>query len=164
IFKLQIQRQSFKQGTVFFPFPMFATAKIQGLIFFLLFFLAPATPPFAFALGVVDPASSGVGGGGFMVVYQAKEKKAHALDFRETAPAAVRKDLYIKGGKPVPALSLTGPLAVAVPGEVAGLAEALKRFGTLPLPTVMASAIRFASGGIPVSPPLRPATVRPRTR
>ena len=117
---------------------MFATAKIQGLIFFLLFFLAPARPPFAFAqqsgvgivisdselatkagmeilkrggnamdaavatafaLGVVDPASSGVGGGGFMVVYQAKEKKAHVLDFRETAPAAAHKTLFIKDGK-----------------------------------------------------------------
>src|SRR3989338_1046745 len=99
----------------------------------------------AFALGVVDPASSGAGGGGFMVFYQAKEKKAHALDFRETAPSAAKKELYMKGGRPVPALSLTGALAVAVPGEVAGLAEALKRFCALPLATVLEPAIRYAS-------------------
>lgn len=109
----------------------------------------------AFALGVVDPASSGVGGGGFLVFYQAKEKKAHALDFRETAPSAARKDLYLKGGRPVPSLSLTGPLAVAVPGEVAGLAEALKRFGALPLATVLEPAIRYAAEGFTPSYSLR---------
>lgn len=114
----------------------------------------------AFALGVVDPASSGVGGGGFMVIYQAQEKKAHVLDFRETAPQAANRDLYLKGGKPAPALSLTGPLAVAVPGAVAGLAEALKRFGTLPLGTVMAPAIRYATEGFPVQPYLRYAVER----
>lgn len=104
----------------------------------------------AFALGVVDPASSGVGGGGFMVIYQVKDRKAHALDFRETAPEAARRELYMKGGKPVSSLSLTGPLAVAVPGQVAGLAEVLKRFGTLPLPVIMAPAIRYATEGFPV--------------
>ena len=108
-----------------------------------------------FALAVVDPASSGVGGGGFMVIYQINEKQAHALDFRETAPAAAHRELYIKGGKPVPSLSLTGALAVAVPGEVAGLAEAHKRFGSLPLQTVMAPAIRYAVEGFPVRSYLR---------
>lgn len=109
----------------------------------------------AFALGVVDPASSGIGGGGFMVIYQIKEKKAHALDFRETAPAAAHRDLYMKGGKPVPSLAVTGALAVAVPGQVAGLAEALKRFGSLPLSTVMAPAIRYALEGFPLRSYLR---------
>src|SRR6185295_7110083 len=69
----------------------------------------------ALALSVVDQASSGLGGGGFMVIYRAKDKKSFALDFRETAPAASRRELYLKDGKPVPAASLTGPLAVAVP-------------------------------------------------
>lgn len=114
----------------------------------------------AFALGVVDPASSGVGGGGFMVIYQAKERKAHALDFRETAPAAAGKDLFVKGGKVVPNLSLHGPLAVAVPGQVAGLAEALKRFGRLPLSAVMAPAIRYAAEGFPLQVYLRHAIER----
>jgi len=114
----------------------------------------------AFALGVVDPSASGLGGGGFMVIYQAKEKKAHALDFRETAPAASKREQYMKGGKPVASLSLTGPLAVAVPGEVAGLAEALKRFGTMPLPAVMAPAMRYATDGFTIQPRLRYALER----
>lgn len=111
----------------------------------------------AFALGVVDPASSGMGGGGFCVFYRAKEKKAHALDFRETAPRVAASDLYLKGGKPAPALSLTGPLAVAVPGAVAGLTEALKRFGTRPLHAILAPAIRYATQGFPLHPQLHRA-------
>lgn len=114
----------------------------------------------AFALGVVDPASSGLGGGGFMVIYQAKEKKAHALDFRETAPAAAHKNLYLKRGRPNSALSLNGPLAVAIPGEVAGLTEALKRFGSLPLTTVIAPALRYAIEGFPLQSHLRYAVQR----
>ena len=114
----------------------------------------------AFALGVVDPASSGMGGGGFMVIYHAKDKKAHVLDFRETAPAAAHKGLYLKGGKPVASLSLTGPLAVAVPGAVAGLTEAWKRFGSLPLPTLMSPAIRYAGEGFPLHGHLRYALER----
>jgi gamma-glutamyltranspeptidase/glutathione hydrolase len=104
----------------------------------------------AFALAVVDQAASGLGGGGFMVIYEAKERRAHALDFRETAPEASRIELYSKNGKPAPSLSLTGALAVAVPGEVAGLLQAFKRFGSLPLQTVMAPAIRYAVEGFPV--------------
>jgi gamma-glutamyltranspeptidase/glutathione hydrolase len=114
----------------------------------------------AFALGVVDPASSGIGGGGFMVLYQTRERATHALDFRETAPAAAQRDLYLKGGKFVSSLSLTGALAVAVPSEVAGLAEASKRFGSLPLATVMAPAIRYAAEGFPLRPHLRFAIER----
>jgi len=109
----------------------------------------------AFALSVVDQASSGLGGGGFMVIYDAKERRAHALDFRETAPEAARKELYVKDGKPVPSLSLTGGLAVAVPGEVAGLLAAFKRFGNLPLQVLMAPAISFATEGFPLEAALR---------
>src|SRR5215813_10022509 len=114
----------------------------------------------AFALAVVDQAASGLGGGGFMVIYEAKEKRAHALDFRETAPAAAQADLYMRNGKPVPSLSLTGALAVAVPGEVAGLLAAGKRFGSLPLATLMAPAIRLASDGFPLDAALRYAIER----
>jgi gamma-glutamyltranspeptidase/glutathione hydrolase len=114
----------------------------------------------ALALSVVDQASSGLGGGGFMVIYRAKDKKSFALDFRETAPAASRRELYLQDGKPVPALSLTGGLAVAVPGEVAGLVEAQKRFATLPLTTLAAPAIKLASDGFPLDPTLRIAIER----
>ncbi|MGH7871325.1 MAG: gamma-glutamyltransferase [Candidatus Binatia bacterium] len=114
----------------------------------------------AFALSVVDQASSGLGGGGFMVIYRAKDKKSFALDFRETAPQASRKELYMKDGKAAPALSLTGALAVAVPGEVAGLIEARKRFGSLPMTTLVAPAIKLASDGFPLDATLRIAIER----
>jgi gamma-glutamyltranspeptidase/glutathione hydrolase len=117
----------------------------------------------ALALSVVDQASSGLGGGGFMVIYRAQENKAYALDFRETAPAASRRELYTKDGKPVPSLSLTGALAVAVPGEVAGLVEARRRFGSLPLSVLAAPAIRLAAQGFPLDATLRVAIERQQT-
>jgi len=114
----------------------------------------------AFALSVVDQASSGLGGGGFMVIYDAKERRAHALDFREAAPQGARKELYMKDGKPVSSLSLTGGLAVAVPGEVAGLLAAFKRFGSLPLQALAAPAIKYATEGFPLEAALRFAIER----
>ncbi|HVO92916.1 MAG TPA: gamma-glutamyltransferase [Terriglobales bacterium] len=114
----------------------------------------------ALALSVVDQASSGLGGGGFMVIYHAKDKKSFALDFRETAPEAARRELYTKDGKPVPSLSLNGALAVAVPGEVSGLVEAHKRFGTLPLAILAAPAIKLAEEGFPLDAALRVAIER----
>ena len=116
-----------------------------------------------FALAVVDQAASGLGGGGFMIVYDARDKRAHALDFRETAPEAAQANLYVRNGKPVPSLSLTGALAVAVPGEVAGLLAAMKRFGSLPLAVLMAPAIRLATEGFPLDAALRYAIERQRS-
>ena len=107
----------------------------------------------AFALAVVEPASSGLGGGGVMVVYQSREKKAHTLDFTAVSPAApwlYRTEDGARAGR-----LETGALAVAVPGSVAGLTEALKRFGSLPLETVLAPAIRHAAEGARVTPRLR---------
>ncbi|MSP37916.1 MAG: gamma-glutamyltransferase [Deltaproteobacteria bacterium] len=114
----------------------------------------------ALALSVVDQAASGLGGGGFMVIYRAKDQKSFALDFRETAPAASRRELYTKDGKAVPSLSLSGALAVGVPGEVAGLVEAHKKFGTLPLTVLAAPAIKLASEGFPIDPAMRVAVDR----
>ena len=110
----------------------------------------------AFVLAVVDPASSGLGGGGVMVVYQSRDKKAHALDFTAVSPA-VAPALYRAGAEVRRGRLESGALAVAVPGTVAGLAEALKRFGRLPLETVLAPAIRYATEGFRVAPGLHRA-------
>ncbi len=109
----------------------------------------------AFALAVVEPASSGLGGGGVMVVYQSREKKAHALDFTEVSPAAASPGLYRNEDGVRQDLLEAGAQAVAVPGTVGGLIEALKRFGSLPLETVLAPAIRHAVAGFPVTRRLR---------
>jgi gamma-glutamyltranspeptidase/glutathione hydrolase len=104
----------------------------------------------AFAVCVVNPSSCGVGGGGFMLIYLAHQHRAVALDYREVAPAAASRDMFVRNGKALPELSLRGGLAVGVPGEVAGLTAALQRHGTLPLATVMQPAIRYARDGFPV--------------
>ncbi|HUK66926.1 MAG TPA: gamma-glutamyltransferase [Anaeromyxobacteraceae bacterium] len=105
----------------------------------------------AFALGVVEPQSSGLGGGGFALVYRAREKQAYLLDFREVAPAAATPDMYTRPGAP-PRGSLDGGLAVAVPGAVKGYAELARRFGHLPLPRLVEPAARLAERGFEVSP------------
>ncbi len=109
----------------------------------------------AFALAVLDPPSSALGGGGVMVLYRARERRVHALDFTEVSPAAASPELYRKGAAHEP--PDTGALAVAVPGTVAGLVAALNRFGSLPLETVLAPAIRHAVEGVVVTPRLRRA-------
>ncbi len=101
----------------------------------------------SFALGVVNPASCGIGGGGFMLIYLARSGQAVALDYRETAPAAASPDMFVRDGRAVPELSRRGGLAVAVPGEVAGVAEALRRYGSLPLRVLLEPAIRYARDG-----------------
>ncbi len=101
----------------------------------------------AFAVCVVNPASCGIGGGGFMVIHLAKPRRTITLDYREVAPAAASRDMFLRQGKAVPDLSRIGGLASGVPGEVAGLSLALKRFGTLSLSTVLQPAIRLARDG-----------------
>lgn len=110
----------------------------------------------AAALTVVRPESCGVGGGGFMVIWNARTKKAVALDYRERAPKAATRGMYLKakrvvGLKP----SQRGHLAVAVPGTIAGWVRAQKHFGKLDLKTVLAPAIRLAKKGVPVDPTMR---------
>lgn len=103
----------------------------------------------SFAVCVVNPASCGIGGGGFMVIYLAEEQRVVALDYRETAPAAATKDMFVRDGAAVPELSRRGGLAVGVPGEVAGLTTVLSKYGTITLSEAMAPAIRLAKGGFP---------------
>jgi gamma-glutamyltranspeptidase/glutathione hydrolase len=105
----------------------------------------------AFVLAVVEPESSGLGGGGFALVYLAREGRTVALDFRETAPSAARPDMFA-GPRPAgaPSPSLDGGAAVAVPGAVKGYAELARRFGTLPLARLVEPAARIAERGFPV--------------
>ena len=104
------------------------------------------------ALGVTNSGSCGIGGGGFMLIYWAKTGKLYALDYRERAPAAASANMYLRDGKPDEQLARDGPLAVAVPGEIAGLDSALRRFGTMPFSQVAAPAIKLARNGFPLSP------------
>jgi gamma-glutamyltranspeptidase/glutathione hydrolase len=105
----------------------------------------------AFALNVVEPQSSGIGGGGFALVYIAREKKVHVVDFREAAPAAAKPDMYIIDGKARQDLSDAGPLSVAVPNAVLGYTELVKRFGTKPLSQLTSPAEQIAQRGFSVS-------------
>jgi gamma-glutamyltranspeptidase / glutathione hydrolase len=93
------------------------------------------------ALGVVDPFASGLGGGGFALVYLAKSGKTTALDFRETAPAALTS--HLKGGVGIAPQS---GLSVGVPGEARGLAQLVRRFGALPFSRCVEPALRLAQG------------------
>src|ERR1700685_4045370 len=105
----------------------------------------------ALAVGVTNPASCGIGGGGFMLIYIAKEGKFYALDYREAAPHAASADMYYRDGKPNEELAKVGPLAVGVPGEIAGIDAALKRFGTMKFQQVAAPAITPAREAFTVS-------------
>lgn len=104
------------------------------------------------AISVVEPFSAGIGGGGFLLMYQAKPKEMKALDFRERAPLKANRTMYLDAqGKVRPGASVDGHLAVATPGTIAGLYEAHRRYGRLPWKTVVAPAIQLAEEGFPVS-------------
>ncbi len=102
----------------------------------------------AFALGVTEPYHSGIGGGGLLLIHLASGETI-ALDARETAPAAAHARMFLEPGVAEDA-SRSGPLAVATPGLVAGLALAQERWGTLPLADVLAPAIALAEDGFPI--------------
>src|SRR5882762_999307 len=105
----------------------------------------------AFALAVVEPAAGNIGGGGFMLIRLASGKTTF-LDYREVAPGKTTRDMYIgKDGKLDEEASVIGYRSIAVPGTVAGLALALKSYGSMKLADVMAPAIRLAENGFPVS-------------
>ncbi len=110
-----------------------------------------------FALAVVLPAAGNIGGGGFMLVRPGTNQprghtrdggQAHFLDFREKAPAAATRDMYLDAqGKVIPKMSTVGAKASGVPGTVAGLVYAETHFGKLTLGRVMQPAIRLAGDG-----------------
>jgi gamma-glutamyltranspeptidase / glutathione hydrolase len=102
----------------------------------------------AATLGVTDPFSCGIGGGGFMVVYLAKDKRVITLDHRETAPAATLPTLFIEDGKEMDFdTAVASGLSVGVPGTVRGWHEALQRYGSMSLAQVLAPAITVADEG-----------------
>ncbi len=104
-----------------------------------------------YAEAVVNPCCGNIGGGGFMVAHLADGGNIF-VNFRETAPAAATRDMYLDaGGNVVPGASLHGWRAVAVPGTVLGLDTALTQYGTLPRSVVMAPAIRLARDGFVLS-------------
>jgi gamma-glutamyltranspeptidase/glutathione hydrolase len=104
-----------------------------------------------FALAVVYPAAGNIGGGGFMLIRD-KHGKTHFLDYREKAPAAASRNMYLDAqGNVVPGLSLVGYKASGVPGSVAGLTYAQKHFGKLTLAQDMAPAIKLATDGYVLS-------------
>ena len=107
----------------------------------------------ALTLGVVEPNASGLSGGGFALVYIAKEKKSYVVDFREAAPAQARPDSYAGGGKRSAGNdpSATGYRAVAVPGELRGLEMLHQRFGTQPWADLFQPAIEQSEAGLVVS-------------
>jgi gamma-glutamyltranspeptidase / glutathione hydrolase len=105
----------------------------------------------ALAVGVANAASCGIGGGGFMLIYMAKTRQFYALDYRECAPLKASPDMYMRDGRPDETLAQDGILAVATPGEIAGMDAALRRFGTMKFQAVAAPAVRLARDGTVVT-------------
>src|SRR5512138_1601537 len=100
-----------------------------------------------FALAVVHPSAGNIGGGGFMLV-RMKDGTTHFLDYREKAPASATANMYLdKQGNVIPKMSLEGYMASGVPGSVAGMVQAQKKWGKLKLTQVMAPAIKLARDG-----------------
>ena len=105
----------------------------------------------ALALAVTYPTAGNLGGGGFLL-YRTPEGQFHAYDHRETAPTELVAGMFLdREGKPVPERSLRGGLAVGVPGTVAGLLDAHRRWGSLPFKDLAAAAIRLAEDGFAIS-------------
>jgi len=106
----------------------------------------------AAALAVVEPYSSGLGGGGFWLLHRASDGFETMVDARERAPLAASADMYLdKDGNIVPRLSLDGPLAAAIPGTPAALVHIARAYGRLPLARSLEPAIRLATEGFAVT-------------
>ncbi|TCK08241.1 gamma-glutamyltransferase [Marinobacterium mangrovicola] len=107
----------------------------------------------AFALAVTQPRSGNIGGGGFMLVSSEESGEVNAIDYRETAPAAASRDMYLdENGEVVTDRSRFTHKAAGVPGTVAGLALALDKYGTISLKEALAPAIKLADEGFVIPP------------
>ncbi|MEL7297039.1 MAG: gamma-glutamyltransferase [Pseudomonadota bacterium] len=116
-------------------------------------------------LAVTLPRAGNLGGGGFMLVYLAEDDQTIAIDYRERAPAAATRDMYLdENGDPDPMASRFSYRAAGVPGTVAGMHHALSRYGTMSWEQILLPAIRIAENGMRVSPDLAQALARRRDR
>lgn len=105
-----------------------------------------------FALAVTFPRAGNLGGGGFMLIYLAEEKRNVFIDYREMAPAKATADMFLKpDGTVDKQREYFSHMSAGVPGTVAGLVHAQKHYGKLPLATVIKPAIKLAAQGFPVS-------------
>ena len=105
-----------------------------------------------FALAVTLPRAGNIGGGGFMLVYDAESEATIAIDYREMAPIGATRDMFLDAsGNPDPKLSRASHLASGVPGTVAGFHLAHQKFGRLPWKSLLEPAIKLARDGILVS-------------
>ncbi|GJI87914.1 gamma-glutamyltransferase [Duganella hordei] len=106
----------------------------------------------AATLGVTDPFSCGIGGGGFMVIYLAKDKRVITIDHRETAPASFTPTVFQENGKEMNFEQVVASgMSVGVPGAVRGWHEALDRYGSMSFKQVLAPAIAVATDGFKVN-------------
>ncbi|MFF4261920.1 gamma-glutamyltransferase [Streptomyces virginiae] len=113
----------------------------------------------AAALGVTEPYSAGIGGGGYFVYYDARSRRVHTIDGRETAPATATETLFQENGLPIPfAEGQTSGLGVGVPGTPATWKSALDAWGTRPLDTLLKPAEKLARDGFTVDSTFRAQT------
>ncbi|MFI8962309.1 gamma-glutamyltransferase [Streptomyces sp. NPDC053493] len=113
----------------------------------------------AAALGVTEPYSAGIGGGGFFVYYDAKSRTVHTVDGRETAPASADANLFVENGKPIPfEEGMTSGRGVGVPGTPATWETALDNWGSKPLGRLLEPAERLARDGFTVDATFRSQT------
>ncbi|MET0088957.1 MAG: gamma-glutamyltransferase [Candidatus Thiodiazotropha sp.] len=104
-------------------------------------------------LGVVEPYSSGFGGGGFWLLHSAEDGRQVMLDGRERAPLSAHRDLFLDDrGEVVPRLSIDGPLSAGIPGLPAALVHLASHYGEMPLAKTLQPAIEIAEQGFPVDP------------
>jgi gamma-glutamyltranspeptidase/glutathione hydrolase len=119
----------------------------------------------AAALGVTEPYSAGIGGGGYFVYYDAKSRTVRTIDGRETAPLSADKDLFVENGKPVPfAEAVSSGLSVGTPGTPATWQTALDQWGSKRLASVLKPAERLARDGFAVDETFRAQTASNETR
>jgi gamma-glutamyltranspeptidase/glutathione hydrolase len=117
------------------------------------------------ALAVVEPTSSGLGGGGFYLLHRQSDGFETMLDAREKAPGAATRDMYLDAsGNPIARASTDGPLAAAIPGEPAAFDYLARKFGKLPLKVSLQPAIRLARDGFPLYARLQGAISYKRER